>query len=153
LVSRTVTPLLCLHWLRPEAPATRDNLYTRLLVWSGRMLGRLDTGYQASLGWALGHRGALIGGILALSATAVVLPFGELGGRPLIGTEFFPPSDESQFLIRLRAPVGTRVEETERIVTKMEGIIKAALRPGEYTSIVSTVGVPSGRSGVFSTNT
>ena len=31
LVSRTVTPLLCLSWLKPEAPATRRNLYTRLL--------------------------------------------------------------------------------------------------------------------------
>ena len=64
---------------------------------------------SASLGWALGHRKTLIGGILALAATAVAL-------LPLIGTEFFPPSDESQFIIRVRAPVGTRVEETERIV-------------------------------------
>ena len=29
LVSRTVTPLLCLHWLKPEAPSARRNLYTR----------------------------------------------------------------------------------------------------------------------------
>src|SRR5262249_60041046 len=38
-------------------------------------------------------------------------------------------------------------------VTRMEDILKTTLKPGEYTSIVSTVGVPSGRSGVFSTNT
>jgi hydrophobe/amphiphile efflux-1 (HAE1) family protein len=146
LVSRTVTPLLCLHWLQPEAPAARRNLYTRALDWSGRMLGRLDEEYQRALGWALGHPKTLIGGILALAATAVAI-------LPLIGTEFFPPSDESQFIIRVRAPVGTRVEETELIVARMEGIIRTTLAPGEFTSIVSTVGVPSGRSGVFSQNT
>jgi hydrophobe/amphiphile efflux-1 (HAE1) family protein len=146
LVSRTVTPLLCLHWLRPEAPSARRNLYTRVLAWSGHALARLDEVYQRVLGWALGHRKTLIGGILAVAATAVAV-------LPLIGTEFFPPSDESQFIIRVRAPVGTRVEETERIVTKMEEVVKTTLLPGEFTSIVSTVGVPSGRSGVFSQNT
>ena len=146
LVSRTVTPLLCLRWLEREAPAARRTLYTRALDWSGRMLERLDEAYQRALGWALGHPKTLIGGILALAATAVAI-------LPLIGTEFFPPSDESQFIIRVRAPVGTRVEETELIVARMEGIIRTTLAPGEFTSIVSTVGVPSGRSGVFSQNT
>src|SRR5262245_8575440 len=146
LVSRTVTPLLCLHWLRPEAPSPRRNLYARTLDWSGRMLARLDEQYQRALGWALGHPVTLIGGILVFAATAVAI-------LPLIGTEFFPPSDESQFILRVRAPVGTRVEETERIVARMEEIIRTTLAPGEYTSIVSTVGVPSGRSGVFSQNT
>ena len=153
LVSRTVTPLLCLHWLRPDAPVTTPNLYTRLLAWSGRALSRLDEIYQESLRWALGHRKTLFGGILALSVSAVALFLGDVSGRPLIGTEFFPPSDESQFIIRLRAPVGTRVEKTERIAAKMEEIIRTTLKPGEFTSIVSTVGVPSGRSGVFSQNT
>lgn len=147
LVSRAVTPLLCLQWLRPEAPATnRPNLYQRVLLWSGYALERLDDRYQRALGWALGHRKTLIGSILVLCASAVAL-------FPLIGTEFFPPSDESQFIIRIRAPVGTRVEETERVVAKMEDIIRTTLKPGEYTAIVSTVGVPGGRSGVFSTNT
>jgi len=141
-----VTPLLCLHWLKPEAPAARVNLYTRVLAWSGRALERLDESYQRILGWSLGHPRTLIAGILVLASSAVAL-------LPLIGSEFFPPSDESQFILRLRAPVGTRVEETERIVSRMEDIITATLRPGEFTSIVSTVGVPTGRSGVFSQNT
>jgi hydrophobe/amphiphile efflux-1 (HAE1) family protein len=155
LVSRTVTPLLCLHWLRPEAPAAGGNLYTRVLAWSGHVLTRLDEVYQQSLRWALGHRKTLLGGILAVSLSAVALfAVGRVtGGEPLIGTEFFPPSDESQFILRVRAPVGTRIEETERVVARMEEIIKATARPGEISSVVSSVGVPSGRSGVFSQNT
>jgi multidrug efflux pump subunit AcrB len=48
LVSRTVTPLLCLHWLKPERPLTERprNLYTRGLAATGRALERLDEFYQ-----------------------------------------------------------------------------------------------------------
>ena len=47
-----------------------------------------------------------------------------LGLVPLIGTEFFPASDESQFRVFLRAPIGTRVEETEKIVARIEQLIR-----------------------------
>ena len=63
-----------------------------------------------------------------------------LGLVPLIGTEFFPASDESQFRVFLRAPIGTRVEETEKVVARVEQMIRQNLRPGELQSIVSTVG-------------
>ena len=71
LVSRTVTPLLCLHWLRPDAPVTARNLYTRVLGWSGQMIDALDEVYQRVIAWALGHRLALIGGVLAGFALAL----------------------------------------------------------------------------------
>ncbi len=148
LVSRTVTPLLCYHWLRPPTPPPPGTwkTLTHVLAWSSRRLEQLDAVYQRAITWALAHRKLVIGGVLAalVSALAVV---------PLIGTEFFPPSDESQFIIRVRAPVGTRVEETERLIGKMEGLLKDTLRPGEYSTIISTVGVPGGRSGLFSQNT
>ena len=72
---------------------------------------------------------------------------------PLIGTEFFPASDESQFRVFLRAPIGTRVEETEKVVARVEQLIRQNLRPGELASIVSTVGIPAGRSAIFTGNT
>ena len=61
---------------------------------------------------------------------------------PLIGSEFFPNSDESQFRITLRAPIGTRVEETEKMVARIEEMVRQNLQPGELKSIVSTVGIP-----------
>ncbi|HEU5191301.1 MAG TPA: efflux RND transporter permease subunit [Methylomirabilota bacterium] len=148
LVSRTVTPLLCYHWLRPPTPPPPGtwNPLTLVLAWSSRRLEQLDAVYQRAITWALAHRKMVIGGVLAALVSALVLV-------PLIGTEFFPPSDESQFIIRVRAPVGTRVEETERLIAKMEGLLKDTLRPGEYSTILSTVGVPGGRSGLFSQNT
>src|SRR6266540_1709101 len=155
LVSRTVTPLLCYHWLKGEhevrqAPGGgRGGLKARLdkvFAWSGVVLDRMDALYQRQLNWALDHRRALIGGILVMLASALVV-------LPLVGTEFFPESDESQFLIQVRAPVGTRVEETERIIKRMEDIIRSATKPEEVRTIVATIGVPGGRSGLFSRNT
>jgi hydrophobe/amphiphile efflux-1 (HAE1) family protein len=156
LVSRTVTPLLCYHWLRREheadparAVGPSGGLRAKLsavFAWSSKMLQGLDTVYQRQLNWALDHRKALLGGILVLLASALIV-------LPWVGTEFFPESDESQFIVRLRAPVGTRVEETERIVKRMEDIMRSTAKPGEIRTIVTSIGVPSGRSGLFSSNT
>ena len=43
---------------------------------------------------------------------------------PTIGTEIFPETNSSLYRIRLRAPVGTRIEETERIVLRALAIVK-----------------------------
>jgi len=150
LVSRTVTPLLCLQWLRSEHEMAEHRglggRLDRVFTWSGKILDRLDAFYQRSLEWSLDHRPALIGAILAMVASSLVL-------LPFVGTEFFPASDESQFLIRLRAPVGTRVEETERTIQRMEQIIRSTAKPGEIKTVVASIGVPGGRSGLFSQNT
>ena len=153
LVSRTVTPLLCLQWLRSghetaQHGALRGRL-DRLFVWSGKIFGKLDGWYQRCLEWSLDHRRALIGTILMMAASAVIIYL----VPNAVGTEFFPASDESQFRIQVRAPVGTRVEETERIVTRMEDVIRSSARPGEIKTIVASIGVPGGRSGLFSQNT
>jgi hydrophobe/amphiphile efflux-1 (HAE1) family protein len=156
LVSRTVTPLLCYHWLKGEHEADHAKAVgpsgglraklSAVFAWSSRMLQGLDAVYQRQLNWALDHRKALLGGILVLLASALAV-------LPWVGTEFFPESDESQFIVRLRAPVGTRVEETERIVKRMEEIMRSTAKPGEIRTIVTSIGVPSGRSGLFSQNT
>ena len=148
LVSRTVTPLMCLRLLRPvrpRDPASR-RLRDRFMRLSQAFFDRLDAGYQDVLQWALGHRKVVVVGVLAVFLAS-------LGLVPLIGSEFFPASDESQFRVFLRAPIGTRVEETEKVVARVEQMFRQNLQPGELQSIVSTVGIPAGRSALFTGNT
>jgi hydrophobe/amphiphile efflux-1 (HAE1) family protein len=148
LVSRTVTPLLCLQWLKPERPhdpASR-RLRDRFMGWTQAGLDRLDLLYQRVLGRALQSRKLVVLGVLGVFALS-------LGLYPLIGTEFFPASDESQFRVFFRAPIGTRVEETEKIAARMEEIFKANLNPSEYKTIITSVGIPGGRSALFTSNT
>src|SRR5438874_7662909 len=114
----------------------------------------METLYPRLLEWALGRLGLVVGWVAVAFAGSMFLVLAPwFGLKPLIGTEFFPPSDEAQFRINLKAPVGTRVEETERIVRAMESIIKAELRPEELVSVVSNVGIPQGQSAVFTNNT
>jgi multidrug efflux pump subunit AcrB len=148
LVSRTVTPLLCFRLLRSERhrdPASR-RLWDRLMRRSEGLLDGLDSSYRLILGWALRRRVVVVGGVFLLFV-------GSLALLSRIGTEFFPVSDESQFRVFVRAPIGTRVEETEKIVARVEELLRANIQPGEFKTIVSTVGIPGGRSALFTSNT
>lgn len=118
-----------------------------VMAWSRSRYESLDRGYEDSLRWILGHRKILI--------IAVTLIFiGSLTLVPLIGTEFLPVSDESQFRIVLRAPVGQRVEKTEQQVSEVERVIRANIPATELQTIVSSTGVLSqGRSSLFNPNT
>ncbi len=149
LVSRTVTPALCYKFLRPEQESTRalPGWLATLMEWSRHRYDSLDKSYEESLRWVLGHRRLFI-------MTVLLIFIGSLALIPRIGTEFLPVSDESQFRIVLRAPVGQRVEKTEQQVTEVERVLRAAIPASELETIVSSTGVLSqGRSSLFNPNT
>ncbi len=115
--------------------------------WSRKRYESLDKGYEGSLRWVLGHRRLFITGILLLFAASLALV-------PKIGTEFLPVSDESQFRIVLRGPVGQRVEKTEQQVAEVERVLRAEIPAEELETMVSSTGVlAQGRSSLFNPNT
>ncbi|HEX9156083.1 MAG TPA: efflux RND transporter permease subunit, partial [Nitrospira sp.] len=135
-VSRTVTPALCLKFLKPEQEAhrTMPRWYVRLMDWSRTRYESLDRGFEDSLRWVLAHRKLFIAGTLLIFVASLAL-------IPKIGTEFLPVSDESQFRIVLRAPVGQRVEKTEQQVAEVERVIRATIPADELETMVSSTGV------------
>jgi hydrophobe/amphiphile efflux-1 (HAE1) family protein len=148
-VSRTVTPALCYRFLKPEQESHRSMpaWFVRLMDWSRERYEALDKGYEASLRWVLAHRWRFIVGVLLLFAASLALV-------PKIGTEFLPISDESQFRIVLRGPVGQRVEKTEQQVAEIERVLRAQIPAEELETIVSSTGVlAQGRSSLFNPNT
>ncbi len=149
LVSRTVTPALCYKFLRPEQEARRamPNWLAALMEWSRRRYDSLDRSYEDSLRWVLQQRRLFIGMILLIFIGSLTL-------IPRIGTEFLPVSDESQFRIVLRAPVGQRVEKTEQQVTEVERVLRTVIPSNELETIVSSTGILSqGRASLFNPNT
>jgi hydrophobe/amphiphile efflux-1 (HAE1) family protein len=148
-VSRTVTPALCYKFLKPEQESHRSMpaWFIRLMDWSRERYESIDRGYERSLRWVLGHRWRFIIGILLLFASSLALV-------PKIGTEFLPVSDESQFRIVLRGPVGQRVEITEQQVAEVERVLRSQIPAEELETIVSSTGVlVQGRSSLFNPNT
>ncbi len=148
-ISRTVTPCLCYKFLKSEQEAARN-----LPAWWGRFIERsrlwyerIDDWYQGALNWTLAHRKTIIGLILAIF-------LGSLALLPFIGSEFIPVTDESQFRIVVRAPVGQRVEKTEQQVAEVERVLRENIRPEELDTIVSSTGVlQQGRASLFNPNT
>src|SRR4029079_11232305 len=119
----------------------------RLMDWSRERYESLDKGYEESLRWVLAHRWLLITGILVLFTASLALAL-------KIGTECLPVSDESQFRIVLRGPVGQRVEKTEQQVAEVERVLRAQIPAEELETIVSSTGVlAQGRSSLFNPNT
>ncbi len=150
LVSRTVTPILCLKFLRAEEAGKGH----RVSRWVTTRFGQLDEGYARALGWVLKRRGPVIAAIVV----GCIATVGFLKGR--VGSEFFPDADESQFSIAYKTPIGTKVQRTEIITARLEDTIQRTLqdlhakdgRPVVRT-VISDTGLPVGRSAVFSQNT
>lgn len=148
-VSRTVTPALCYRFLKSEQEAHRSlpSWFVRIMQWSQRRYEALDEGYERSLRWVLAHRRTLLVAVVALFVSSLAL-------LPFIGTEFLPVSDESQFRIVLRAPVGQRVEKTVDQVAEVERVLREKILPDELEAIASSTGVlAQGRSSLFNPNT
>jgi len=148
-VSRTVTPILCLKYLNASHGEKGRGLAAQVT----RQLDRLDELYGRALGWVLGNRLKVVGGILAFFVATMFLV-------KYIGTEFFPQTDESQFTITFKAPVGTRVEKSEEVTKRIEQAVRDALGPvlakggsSVFTTLIATVGLPQGRSALYSANT
>ena len=148
-VSLTVIPVLSRKYLHPETdevlppdPTALDRLKWRFKGW----FEQIDTLYQNTLTWTLGHRKTVV---LAVGVTF-------LGSLPLyffIGTEFFPSMDESQFRYVVQLPVGTRLEESVQAAARMEKIIQETIGP-ETKAIQVNFGLPTAtRSALFSQNT
>jgi multidrug efflux pump subunit AcrB len=75
--------------------------------------------------------------LLMASFGAVSLLLGQV-----VGTEFFPPVDVGIMKLHYRAPVGLRIEETEKLVLQVEDEIRALIPKDELGSINDMVGVP-----------
>ncbi len=145
-VSRTATPLLCQLLLKVHTAGTKPRGVEGVIT---RALARLDDAYAAMLGWVLRHRAVTVLGILGIFVASLSL-------RSKIGTEFFPDSDEGQFSVIFKTPIGTRVERTEETAEKIEGAVVATLAsPGGkplFNTMISDSGLPGGRTALFTNN-
>ena len=114
VVALMMIPALCARYLKKvpkAAQAFQENLFTRFL------------------------RGALRFRFVSLAVTVAIFA----SSIPLfysIKQEFIPQAAESQFILELRMPAGTKLEATERVAGNIEGWLKQDL--GENIQTVFT---------------
>ena len=102
----------------------REHLLDWMREWFGNVLGLL-----------MRHRVFVLGLMAAFGVVSVVL-------IRVVGTDFFPPVDVGIMKLHYRAPVGLRIEETEKRVLEVEDEIRNLIPQQELASINDMIGVP-----------
>ncbi|MEW6377775.1 MAG: efflux RND transporter permease subunit [Thermodesulfobacteriota bacterium] len=139
-VSLTLVPVLTAKFLRPRREGGEVSFTQRIFERTRPCFFWLDQYYQKILKVALLHRRLVILG-------AVGIFVGTLFLIPLIGTEFFPPSDEGQIRLSMRLPVGSSLEETKKMMEQVEGIVFEDVP--ELESLWARAGSGKGRAVIF----
>jgi multidrug efflux pump subunit AcrB len=146
VLSRTLVPTLANYLLRSQqlhhSPDAADhakakpsrNPFARFQRGFEHYFERVRNGYLGLMQLCLRNRIKVIAGFLCFS----ILSFGL---APYLGQDFFPTVDGGQIKLHIRAPTGTRIEQTtglaDRIATAIHGIVPS----NELDGIVSNIGL------------
>lgn len=92
--------------------------------------------YTALLDWNLRHRKQVFAAFAAVVASGLI-------ALPWVGRDFFPTVDTGQFRLHVRAPAGTRVEQTERYFGQVETAIREIIPKREVELVLDNIGLPN----------
>jgi multidrug efflux pump subunit AcrB len=91
--------------------------------------------YHAVLAVALTRRRHFVMGFLAFVLASFALV-------PLLGRDFFPEVDAGAIALHVRAPMGTRVEETAAEFDRIEQAIRQVIPPKQLDTVIDNIGLP-----------
>jgi hydrophobic/amphiphilic exporter-1 (mainly G- bacteria), HAE1 family len=117
-VSFTLDPMLSSVWADPEGNRfKRVPWLGRFLEWIDAKMDALQHRYERVIRWALAHRKTVLGASVGMFVGSMFL-------FPLIGSEFVPKEDQSEFGMRLETPVGSSLDYTAVKVAQVEAELK-----------------------------
>ncbi|WP_267395632.1 MULTISPECIES: efflux RND transporter permease subunit [unclassified Sphingomonas] len=146
ILSRTLVPTMAMYLLKPHGhgddhdqhsagnPATRNPLVRFQRGFESRF-ERIRTSYGGMLERVLAAPKGFVIGFLIV----VLLSFGLV---PILGQNFFPAVDAGQMALHVRAPVGSRIEETSAEFDRIERRIREIIPASELVSVVDNIGLP-----------
>ncbi len=147
LLSRTVVPTMVKFLLKEhmdevhhegeslKRPPGLMGFFTGIYIGFEHGFEKLRDKYTGALTWVLHHRKVpffLMGALVLVSACMV----------PFLGEDFFPQVDAGQFRLHVRAPVGTRVEETAIRFHEVNEAIRKIVPASEIHSMIDNIGLP-----------
>ncbi|PZU10113.1 efflux RND transporter permease subunit [Sphingomonas sp.] len=151
VISRTLVPTMGNYLLREHgAPHTAEqmvshdaqvghsgtrNPFRRFQHGFEQRFERIREAYVDLLRLALAGRARFLTGFMAIVLASFALV-------PFLGRNFFPAVDAGQINMHVRAPSGTRIEETAALFDKIEDRIRAVIPKDQLGSIVDNIGLP-----------
>ncbi|MGA2133706.1 MAG: efflux RND transporter permease subunit [Bryobacteraceae bacterium] len=145
ILSRTLVPTMVKYLLRAEAERYQNEsgemessghgLFNSIHHGFQTRFENLRNAYRRLLAAALSHRKlvAICFGLIVAACAALT---------PFIGRDFFPQVDAGQIRLHVRAPAGTRVEETEAYFRQVEDTIRKIVPPAELSDVLDNIGLP-----------
>ncbi|MBR8209352.1 efflux RND transporter permease subunit [Burkholderia cenocepacia] len=160
VLSRTFVPMLAQYLLKPhasaghasgelaavmdphaghagahDAPPSRNPL-VRFQRAFERRFESVRASYRILLGLALTRRKPFVVAFLCIVAASFLL-------APSLGRNFFPTIDSGEIALHVRAPVGTRVEETAAELDRIENTIRGVIPPAQLREVIDNIGLPN----------
>ncbi|MGD0127191.1 MAG: efflux RND transporter permease subunit [Terriglobia bacterium] len=142
LLSRTLVPTMVKYLLRSEVQIYQreeEEIGTgpiwRVHYAFNRRFLRMRESYKTALAWCLAHRRSVV-------LMFAVLVVGSFSLTFWIGEDFFPYTDSGQMRLHVRAPEGTRIEETERLFAQIEDQVRQEIPADEMDTILDNIGLP-----------
>ncbi len=126
-VSFTITPMLCSRFLVLKKGHTGSK--------SGAVWNSIDAGYGWLLRWSLRRRWVIVVATVVLIGLIVPL-------FSIVGNEFVPRDDQSEFEVAVTFPEGCSLERADQLFREVEG--RLAKIKG-VTHVFSTIGDTTGR--------
>ena len=145
-ISRTLVPVMARHLLLESGHGEGGRgAMARLHGFVEGNFERLRRGYLAALGWSLSSR-------ITVFALFIVMVIGSAGAVLFIGWEFFPVVDAGQIRLHVNAPVGTRIDDTGAIFSKVQDEIRRTIDAADLDVVIDNIGIPPSTNLAYSDN-
>jgi HAE1 family hydrophobic/amphiphilic exporter-1 len=132
-VAVTLTPMLCARFLKPE----KEDHHGRLYEWNERMFQKVQSGYERSLTWSLGHQTFILVIFFAsLLVTGVLFTYSK--------EDFIPSVDTGQVQVSTEASDRTSFDNMTGKQARMAAI---AQRDPNVGDVISSIGSGGARTG------
>lgn len=141
LLSRTLIPTLAYYLIpKPQqnvgVEPSNASVFSRFHVYFEHQFDSFRQRYHQLLMFVLNNARLFIYYFLGLLMIILVLL------SPWLGSNFFPQVDAGQIKLHVRAPTGTRVEETARLAAQIGQTIRREIPAVELDSIIDNIGLP-----------
>ncbi len=131
-VAFTLTPMLSSRWLRKEDEDLdkNGNILQKILYYFNHFFEILSDKYKSALNWSLRHRKTIVFVSIGIFLASFVI----MGS---LGSEFFPQTDQGEFIIDVKTSPGSSLEQTSDICKKIETSLQ---KRREVKTILTTIG-------------
>jgi multidrug efflux pump subunit AcrB len=142
ILSRTLVPTMALLLLRSpgaqhgvDGTAARKNFFQRLYHAFDAGFERLRAAYIVLLSLLLARRRVFGVAFFGFCLASLGLVF-------VVGQDFFPSVDSAAIRLHMRAPTGTRIEETARLADLVDKFVRTVIPTDELETVLDNLGLP-----------